>query len=108
MEVSVIKIGNSKEIRLSKTLLDRYNIQDTVEIILEKPLSRPRKGWEKAFKRMSENGNDRLLNMNEFYKTVVIAPMTTSSRNYPTRIEVRQDKKTGHKKSSSFPKSFFL
>jgi antitoxin MazE len=67
MEVSVIKIGNSKGIRLSKTLLDKYNIQDTVEIILEKgqivikPLSRPRKGWEKAFKRMSENGDDRLL-----------------------------------------------
>ena len=67
MEISVIKIGNSKGIRLSKTLLDKYNIQDTVEVILEKgqivikPLSRPRKGWEKAFKRMSENGDDRLL-----------------------------------------------
>lgn len=67
MEVSVIKIGNSKGIRLSKTLLDKYNIQDTVEIILEKeqivikPLSRPRKGWEKAFKQMAENGDDRLL-----------------------------------------------
>ena len=67
MEVSVIKIGNSKGIRLSKTLLDKYNIQDTVEVILEKgqivikPLSRPRKGWEKAFKKMAENGDDRLL-----------------------------------------------
>jgi antitoxin MazE len=67
MEVSVIKIGNSKGIRLSKTLLDKYNIQDTVEVILEKgqiiikPLSRPRKGWEKAFKKMAENGEDRLL-----------------------------------------------
>ena len=67
MEVSVIKIGNSKGIRLSKTLLDKYNIQDTVEVILGKgqivikPLSRPRKGWEKAFKKMVENGDDRLL-----------------------------------------------
>jgi antitoxin MazE len=67
MEVSVIKIGNSKGIRLSKTLLDKYNIKDTVDVILEKgqivikPLSRPRKGWEKAFKKMSENGDDRLL-----------------------------------------------
>ena len=56
MEVSVIKIGNSKGIRLSKTLLEKYNIQDTVEIILEKgqivikPLSRPRKGWKKPSK----------------------------------------------------------
>ena len=67
MEVSVIKIGNSKGIRLSKTLLDKYNIQDTVELILEKgqivikPLSRPRKGWEKAFKKMAEKDDDRLL-----------------------------------------------
>jgi len=67
MEVSVIKIGNSKGIRLSKTLLEKYNIQDTVEVILEKeqivikPLSKPRKGWEKAFKKMAENGDDKLL-----------------------------------------------
>jgi antitoxin MazE len=67
MEVTVIKIGNSKGIRLSKTLIDKYSIKDSVDLILEKgqivikPLSRPRKGWEKAFKEMSENGDDRLL-----------------------------------------------
>jgi antitoxin MazE len=67
MEVSVIKIGNSRGIRLSKTLIDKYSIKDTVDLILEKgqivikPLSRPRKGWEKAFKEMSENGDDKLL-----------------------------------------------
>ncbi len=67
MEVSVIRIGNSKGIRLSKTLLDRYNIKDTVDLILEKgqivlrPSSTPRKGWEKAFKEMNDNGDDRLL-----------------------------------------------
>lgn len=67
MEISVIKIGNSKGIRLSKTLLEKYNIQDTVELILEKgqivlkPVSKPRKGWEKAFKKMTENDEDKLL-----------------------------------------------
>ena len=67
MEVSVVKIGNSRGIRLSKTLLDKYNIKDTVDLILEKghiiikPVSKPRKGWEKAFKAMSENGDDQLL-----------------------------------------------
>jgi antitoxin MazE len=67
MEVSVIKIGNSKGIRLSKTLIEKYNIKDTVDLILEKgqiilrPVSKPRRGWEKAFKEMSENGDDRLL-----------------------------------------------
>jgi antitoxin MazE len=67
MEVSVIKIGNSRGIRLSKTLLERYNIRDTVDLVLEKgeiiirPLSKPRKGWEKAFIDMNANGDDNLL-----------------------------------------------
>ena len=29
--------------------------------------------------------------MNKFLNTVVIAPMTTSSKNYPTRIEIKHD-----------------
>ena len=67
MEVSVVKIGNSRGIRLSKTLLEKYNIRDTVDLILEKghiiikPLSKPRKGWDKAFKEMNESGDDMLL-----------------------------------------------
>lgn len=67
MEISVIPIGNSKGIRLSKTLLERYNITGTVEMVLEKeciilkPKLSPRKGWEKAFKKMHENGDDKLL-----------------------------------------------
>lgn len=62
-----MKTGKSKKIRLCKTLLNRYNIKDAVELILEKgqivikPISKPRKGWEKAFKAMNENGDDRLL-----------------------------------------------
>ena len=57
MEISVIPIGNSKGIRLTKTLLEKYNIQDTVELILEKgyiiikPKAKPRQGWDKAFKK---------------------------------------------------------
>jgi antitoxin MazE len=67
MEISVISIGNSKGIRLTKTLLDKYNIKDTVELILEKGYiiikakSNPRKGWEKSFKKMHENGDDQSL-----------------------------------------------
>lgn len=33
--------------------------------------------------------------MNKYLRTVVIAPMTTSSKNYPTRIEVKHDNKIG-------------
>jgi antitoxin MazE len=67
MEVSVVKIGNSRGIRFSKTILERYNIRDSVNLILEKghiiikPVTRPRKGWEKAFKDMHDNQDDRLL-----------------------------------------------
>ena len=67
MEVSIVQIGNSKGIRLSKTIIEKYNLRDTVDLILEKgqiiirPSTRPRKGWEEAFKEMSEQGDDRLL-----------------------------------------------
>lgn len=33
--------------------------------------------------------------MNHHLKTVVIAPMTTSSKNYPTRVETKHDNKIG-------------
>jgi antitoxin MazE len=67
MEVSVVKIGNSRGIRLSKTLLERYKIRDTVDLIMEKghiiikPLSKPRNGWDKAFKEMNATGDDKLI-----------------------------------------------
>ena len=49
MQVSIIPIGNSKGIRLSKTILEKYNINDSVELLLEKeciiikPVIEPRK-----------------------------------------------------------------
>ncbi len=33
--------------------------------------------------------------MNRYLKTVIVAPMTTSSRSYPTRVEVKHDNKFG-------------
>jgi len=73
MDISIVPIGNSKGIRLSKTLLEKYNIKDKVELILEKgyiilkPKSEPRKGWEKAFKKMHESGDDKPL-MNDVFE----------------------------------------
>ena len=67
METAIIKIGNSKGLRLSKTILEKYNIKDKVEMILEKgqiilkPIDKPRKNWEQAFKKMHQNGDDKLL-----------------------------------------------
>jgi antitoxin MazE len=57
MEASIIKIGNSKGLRLSKTILEKYNIKDKVELILEKgqivlkPISTPRKIGKQLLKK---------------------------------------------------------
>ncbi len=73
MDISIVPIGNSKGIRLSKTLLEKYNIKDKVELILKKgyiilkPKDEPRKGWEKAFKKMHESGDDKSL-MNDIFE----------------------------------------
>jgi antitoxin MazE len=67
MDISVIPIGNSKGIRLSKTILEKYNITDKVELILEqgymilKSKTEPRSGWDNAFKNMHDSGDNQLL-----------------------------------------------
>jgi len=67
MKVSIIKIGNSKGLRLSKEILKRYSIKDEVELVFEeghillKPLEQPRAGWENAIQRIREDENDPLL-----------------------------------------------
>ena len=67
MEASIIKIGNSKGLRLSKTILEKYQIKEKVEVILEegqiilRPIESPRKNWEEKFKEMAKNNDDGLL-----------------------------------------------
>lgn len=67
MEISIIKIGNSKGFRIPKAILDQYDITDKIQLILEKgqiilrPIEEPRKGWDKAFKKMNQEGDDQLL-----------------------------------------------
>lgn len=67
MEISIINIGNSKGLRLTKTILERYNIKDKMEMILEKghiilkPIDSPRKDWDKAFIEMRNNNDDNNL-----------------------------------------------
>ena len=67
MELSIIRIGNSRGIRLSKSILDRYNIHEKVEIILEKgriilkPIPYSRQGWEEAFREMHKKKEDLML-----------------------------------------------
>lgn len=72
METAIIKIGNSKGLRLSKTILDKYNIKDKVKIVLEEgriiliPIETPRQNWETAFEKISIEGDDKML-MNDVF-----------------------------------------
>jgi len=73
MDLSVIQIGNSRGIRFSKTLIEKYNIKDTVEMILEngyivlKPKTTPRRNWDVAFQEMHKSGDDKAL-MNDIFE----------------------------------------
>ncbi len=66
IRLAVIPIGNSKGIRIPKALLDKYEINDSVEVELRddalilKPVRNPRIGWEESFRQMHENGDDQL------------------------------------------------
>ena len=76
MEVSIIKIGNSKGLRLSKTILEKYNLKDKVELKLEKdqilikPIAKSRNGWEEEFKGMRARADDELLTNGVFYDEI--------------------------------------
>ncbi|HMS67942.1 MAG TPA: AbrB/MazE/SpoVT family DNA-binding domain-containing protein [Saprospiraceae bacterium] len=67
MITKIIQIGNSKGLRLSKTILEKYDIGDTVNMRMEEkfiiiePISKPRTDWAKSFKEMRKNGHDELL-----------------------------------------------
>jgi antitoxin MazE len=65
MRVSIVQIGNSKGLRLPKSVLAQCNIKDSVELLVReneivlKPLpSVPREGWAKEFARMAALNED--------------------------------------------------
>lgn len=67
MQTKIVRIGNSKGLRLSKTILDKYNIHESVELVLKdefielRPIKKSRSGWSEKFRKMSELGDDDLL-----------------------------------------------
>ena len=67
MQIPIIPICNSKGIRLSKTILEKYNFKGEIELILKqdhiilKPKTTIRAGWAEKFKEMNENNDDALL-----------------------------------------------
>ena len=67
MQVRIIQVGNSKGLRLSKTIIEKYDIKDKVELVLKddcillKAIPNPREGWAKEFQRMHKKGDDKLM-----------------------------------------------
>jgi antitoxin MazE len=66
-KMRIVRIGNSRGIRIPKTLLDEANLPDEVELhaqpgrLVVQGVRRPRSGWAAAAKRMRARGDDRPL-----------------------------------------------
>lgn len=67
----IVKIGNSQGIRIPKALLEQVNLVEATEVelvvkddqLVVRPIGNPRTGWEGAFARMAEKGDDALLDV---------------------------------------------
>ncbi|MDW7761921.1 MAG: AbrB/MazE/SpoVT family DNA-binding domain-containing protein [Acidobacteriota bacterium] len=62
----IVKIGNSKGVRIPKLLLDQLELGEEVELAVEedqliiRPVCRSRDGWDAAFRDMAKRGDDRM------------------------------------------------
>ena len=65
--VRIVRIGNSRGIRIPKALLDQAELPDEVELQAEpgrlvvRAIRTPRAGWETAARSMRAAGDDELL-----------------------------------------------
>jgi antitoxin MazE len=66
MKASIVKIGNSRGIRIPGPFFEQCGFKDEVEIEVEnhklvvRPSSKTRANWEAAFKSMTQKGDDAL------------------------------------------------
>jgi len=69
VRASLVRIGNSRGIRIPKSLIDECHLGDVVELsvvegsLVVRPAISPREGWDDAFKRISEAGDDTLTDL---------------------------------------------
>ena len=67
MKSRIIKIGNSRGIRIPKLLIEETGLSEEVEIQVEgnrliiAPADRPRADWATAFRKMALMGDDALI-----------------------------------------------
>lgn len=67
VKARLIAIGNSRGVRIPKSLIEQASLEKNIEmyvqgrqLVLHSPVH-PREGWEVAFQRMAQRGEDRLL-----------------------------------------------
>jgi len=67
IKTRIVRIGNSRGIRVPKLLLDQADLPDEVELRAEpgrlvvRAAARPRAGWAAKARAIHEDGDDRLL-----------------------------------------------
>ena len=67
MKSRIVKIGNSRGVRIPKPLIEETGLGDEVEIQVEgnrliiAPAGRPRADWAESFRKMARMGDDALI-----------------------------------------------
>ena len=67
MKTKIVKIGNSRGVRIPKSFIDESGLKRDVELevsdgrIIIKPISKSRESWGSAFQKMAKNKDDVLL-----------------------------------------------
>jgi antitoxin MazE len=67
MKTRIVRIGNSRGVRIPKPLLEQTGLRDEVEIaavdnsLVIRPGRKPREGWATAFQEMARRGDDALI-----------------------------------------------
>jgi antitoxin MazE len=67
MKVELVRVGNSRGIRIPKPIIEQCGFEDAVELRVENdhlviaPARQPREGWEEAFRDAASSASDELL-----------------------------------------------
>jgi len=67
MRTELVRIGNSRGIRIPKPIIEQCGLGETVEVRVENdcliisPERRPRRGWDDAFRAAGHSADDELM-----------------------------------------------
>lgn len=68
MKAHVVRIGNSRGIRIPKSVIEQCQLYGAVDLIVQqgqlvvRSAAKARAGWEQAFDQMHRKGDNKLLN----------------------------------------------